>query len=53
MILQRLINLLIKTHDLTKTYKHINRNILFIKTHRFINKTHDLQKVIRSLMKTY
>ena len=36
----KMINLLSKTHDFTKTYE-------------FINKTHDLQIPINSLLKTY
>ena len=38
MILQKIINLLIRTDDFIKTHKFINKTYHFIKTHKNINK---------------
>ena len=38
MILQKLINSLIKTHYFTKTYNNINTDTIFYKNHKNINK---------------
>ena len=45
MILQKLINLLVKTYDFIKTDKFINKNTLFYKKYKHINKTFDFIKI--------
>ena len=53
MISQKLIILLIKSHYFTKTYKFINKNILFYKKNlNSLNKTDEFAKMINSLSKT-